>query len=70
MQSPLALKRCHLVELADRIGAQQVVSPGNRAAAVYVETHFAATGLVVERQCFGRVAWEASEVPSRLATRS
>jgi hypothetical protein len=62
MQSPLALKRCHLVELADRIGPQSVGSPGNRAVAAFIEAHFAAAGLAVERQPFGCVAWEASEV--------
>jgi aminopeptidase YwaD len=51
----------HLAKLAAEIGARPGGSPGNHAAAAYIESVFHGCGMAVEVQEFACPAWEARE---------
>jgi aminopeptidase YwaD len=57
MTTPFA----HLFHLAVEIGPRPGGSPGNHAAANYIENIFRSCGLAVERQRFSCTGWEAQE---------
>ena len=51
----------HVHSLAEEIGARPIGSPGNHAAAEYIQAALRAAGSAVERQPYACPAWHCSE---------